>query len=105
MKVADPSVRARLPERTCVHDLVLDEKNGIFVGNGRLEQRSGIVERTRRDDTPARHSDEELLERLTVRRTIAASTAHWRADHDRDADQVVVHPPIFADVIEHLVRT
>ncbi len=58
----------------------------------------------RRHDADAGHAEQQLLERLAVRRAVAAATAHRRAHHERHRHLVVEHLPELRDAVDDLVE-
>ncbi len=73
----------RAADRAPVEQLVLDEEHRALVVDRRREQRADVVALARRDDDDVRDPEQELLERLRVRRPVAAPRSHRRAHDER----------------------
>ena len=84
--------------------LVLDQEHRPVVIDRGRQQRAEVVALARRDDADVRDPEQELLERLAVRRPVAAAGAHRRADDERDGDLVVVHLAELRDPVHDLVE-
>ncbi len=90
--------------RAPVQELVLDEEDGPLVLDRRREQRSDVVALARGDDDDVRDPEQELLERLRVRRPVAAARAHRRSHDERHGHLVVVHLAELRDPVDDLVE-
>ena len=58
-----------------------------------------------RDDADVRDPEEQLLERLAMRRPVASPPPHRRSHDQRHGDLVVVHLPELRDAVHDLVET
>jgi len=67
------------------------------------EQFAGVVEERGRYDAQSRDAEEELLDALTVRGSIAATAAHGRPDDQRNLNAAAVHLLVLDRVIDDLV--
>ena len=92
------------PDRAPIEKLVLDEEDRPLVVDRGREQRADIVALTRRHDADVRDPEQELLERLGVRRPVAAPRAHRRAHDERHRHLVVVHLAELRDPVHDLVE-
>src|SRR5258708_3183037 len=104
MKISQATVRRDFPHGTSIHGLVFDEEDGVSMREQRaVQQCSRFAEGAGSNHVPSRRANEALLQRVTVGWPVTPSSAHWGADHQRNSYLVVVHPAIFADVIDDLV--
>ena len=87
-----------------VHELVLDEEHRPLVLHRVGEERTEVVALARRDDADVGDAEQELLERLAVRRPVAATAAHRRAHDERHRHLVVVHLAELRDPVDDLVE-
>ncbi len=92
-----------LEQWTRVEQFVFDEQHRIFIGDGGLQQLTGVAEGVGGDDAQFRHTQEHLFERLAVGRPVAAPPAHRRANDERHAHLIIVHPAKFGRVVDDLV--
>ena len=92
------------PVRPPVHELVLDEEHGPLVVDRNRQERAEVVALARSDDADVRDPEQELLERLAVRRPVPAARAHRRPHDERHRHLVVVHLPELRDPVHDLVE-
>ena len=103
LEVAQTPVH-RPPVRPPVHELVLDEEDRVVIGDRRVQQRADVVALARRHDLDAGHAQQHLLQRLAVRRAVAAAPTHRRPHDERHSHLVVEHRAELRDPVHGLVE-
>src|ERR1022692_103419 len=104
MEISQATVRRGLAHGTSIHGLVFDEEDGIIILEHRsIQQGAWFVEGAGSNHVPSGCANEVLFQRLTVGWPVAPPSTHRGTNHERHAHLVVVHPAIFADVIDDLV--
>ena len=80
------------------------KKTGSSSATASASSAPQVVALARRDDRDARHAEQELLERLAVRRPVAAAAAHRRPHDERDGHALVEHLAELRDPVDDLVE-
>ena len=103
---ADRHGRGRLGDvaRAEVERLVLDEDDGVGIGDRAREQSRGVARPARHHDLQARHVGEPALEALRVLRAAAVARPALRAQHERHRQLPAGHEVRLGRAVDELVE-